>query len=69
MKDISPLERQFLDENHFGNTANESASMAIFEFEFLLNKLALLNGIFEDEKSPGKERIERMLTAMRGVNK
>ena len=69
MKDISPLEQNFLDENHFGNTADKSAAMAGFEFEFLLNKLDLLNRIFDGEKSQGKERIERMLTAMRGAGK
>ena len=66
---MNPLEQQFLKDNHFEDTADKSAAMAVFEFEFLLNKLDLLNRIFEGEQSPGKERIERMLIAMRGVGK
>ena len=69
MTEVDKMIQKFLSDNHFGKTADASASMAIFEFEHLLNKLDLLNRIFDGEESEGKKRIERMVKAMKGVNK
>lgn len=69
MTEVDKMIQKFLSDNHFGKTADASASMAIFEFEHLLNKLDLLNRIFDGEDSEGKKRIERMVNAMKGVNK
>lgn len=69
MTGVDKMIQKFLSDNHFGKTADASAAMAIFEFEHLLNKLDLLNRIFDGEDSEGKKRIERMVNAMKGVNK
>lgn len=61
------LIKKFLVNNHFGQSAEESLPMITFEFEHLLKKLELANLIFDDEKSEGKEALQKTVEVMKKI--